>query len=192
MARTKEFEPEEKLIKARDLFWEKGYSGTSMQDLVEAMGLNRGSIYDTFGDKHSLFLQSLSNYAEEILKEYTNVATTVSSPLKAIEQILSGNVKKAFVNGKNSCMSVKCSLELASDDKSVQHIIQLSGCKITKVFEELIIKGQEAGEIKEQDAKMLANFVGTYFSGLWQSYIVTGDKQLIQNQITFLISMIKK
>ncbi len=74
MARKKEFDPEERMEKARDLFWEKGYNATSMEDLVQTMGLNRGSIYDTYGDKHSLYLQCLGNYAAEKLKEHKEAA----------------------------------------------------------------------------------------------------------------------
>ncbi|MEO6684473.1 MAG: helix-turn-helix domain-containing protein, partial [Dyadobacter sp.] len=78
MARKKEFDPEERMEKARDLFWEKGYNATSMEDLVQTMGLNRGSIYDTYGDKHSLYLQCLGNYAAEKLKEHKEAASGTS------------------------------------------------------------------------------------------------------------------
>ncbi len=59
MARQKEFDRDEVLHKAMEVFWTRGYEGTSIQDLVKHMGINRQSIYDTFGDKHSLFLQAL-------------------------------------------------------------------------------------------------------------------------------------
>jgi TetR/AcrR family transcriptional repressor of nem operon len=52
MARQKEFNPDEVLHKAMEVFWTRGYEGASIQDLVKHMGINRQSIYDTFGDKH--------------------------------------------------------------------------------------------------------------------------------------------
>ena len=64
MARPKEFDPDEVLDRALDVFWEKGFEGTSVQDLVDHMGINRGSIYGTFGDKHRLFQQALERYFE--------------------------------------------------------------------------------------------------------------------------------
>ena len=64
MARQKEFDRDEVLHKAMEVFWMRGYEGTSIQDLVKYMGINRQSIYDTFGDKHTLFLQSLDRYRE--------------------------------------------------------------------------------------------------------------------------------
>lgn len=62
MARTKAFEIDAVLDKAMRLFWTQGYEKTSMQDLVDNMGINRKSIYDTFGDKHTLFLKALARY----------------------------------------------------------------------------------------------------------------------------------
>lgn len=62
MARSKEFEVNEVLDKAIQLFWTQGYEKTSMQDLVEFMGIHRRSIYDTFGDKHALFMKALERY----------------------------------------------------------------------------------------------------------------------------------
>ncbi|HEU4769480.1 MAG TPA: helix-turn-helix domain-containing protein, partial [Pyrinomonadaceae bacterium] len=62
MARHKEFDRDEALQKAMEVFWARGYRAASMQNLVEHMGINRQSLYDTFGDKHSLYLQALDRY----------------------------------------------------------------------------------------------------------------------------------
>src|ERR1700754_4407625 len=62
MARTKEFDENEVLSKAVDLFWLKGYNATSMQDLVDGLGISRSSLYDTYGDKHTLFIKALESY----------------------------------------------------------------------------------------------------------------------------------
>ncbi|HRV92857.1 MAG TPA: helix-turn-helix domain-containing protein, partial [Anaerolineae bacterium] len=59
MARPREFDENEVLDKAMDLFWQKGYEATSIQELLTAMGISRGSLYDAFGDKHALFLAVL-------------------------------------------------------------------------------------------------------------------------------------
>ena len=66
MARTKEFDRIEVLDRATDLFWEKGYESTSMQDLVETMGIGRASLYDTFGSKQELFAEVLERYADRL------------------------------------------------------------------------------------------------------------------------------
>ncbi|KAA2299393.1 helix-turn-helix transcriptional regulator, partial [Clostridioides difficile] len=66
MARGKEFEESVVLDKAMRLFWEQGYEKTSMTDLVNHMGIHRKSLYDTFGDKHTLFLKAVDLYDHKI------------------------------------------------------------------------------------------------------------------------------
>ncbi|WP_268913558.1 TetR/AcrR family transcriptional regulator [Lentilactobacillus sp. SPB1-3] len=70
--RIKEFNPEEVLEKAELLFWQQGYEKTSIQNLVDTMGISRRSMYDTFGDKHKLFLLSLNMYYEQTSQEIAN------------------------------------------------------------------------------------------------------------------------
>ena len=65
MARHKEFDPGEAMKEAMEAFWERGYHGTSVNDLLAEMKLNRGSMYDTFGDKKSLFLATLAEYERQ-------------------------------------------------------------------------------------------------------------------------------
>ena len=66
MGRHYEFNKEETLTKAMQVFWRKGYKATSMKDLIEEMGIQPGSIYNTFGDKHSLFIESIKHYGEVV------------------------------------------------------------------------------------------------------------------------------
>ena len=66
MPRAKEFDPEMVLDKAMDLFWTKGYEATSIKALVDHMGINRFSLYSTFGDKHQLFLRACDRYHEKM------------------------------------------------------------------------------------------------------------------------------
>ena len=69
MPRPREFDPETALEQAVAVFWEKGYEATSVQDLVDRMGVNRCSIYNTFGDKHELFLKALQHYGNKMRAE---------------------------------------------------------------------------------------------------------------------------
>ena len=64
MARTKDFDENEVLTKAMHLFWSKGYNATSMEDLVSGLGISRSSLYDTYTDKHTLFIKALENYQQ--------------------------------------------------------------------------------------------------------------------------------
>lgn len=192
MARNKAFDPEERLEKARDLFWEKGYHATSMQDLVEAMQLNRASIYDTYGDKHALYLQCLANYATDKQEDYKRSAAGAESPIQAVECIIRRALERTIEDGK-ACMVVKSSFELAECDKEVRDLLKKDGVRLAKVLEDLLREAQEVGEItKERDPVMLANYILASFSGLWQTNIISGNRKMVQQMTDFLIEVVKQ
>ncbi|RZK25110.1 MAG: TetR/AcrR family transcriptional regulator, partial [Flavobacterium sp.] len=89
MARTKDFDENEVLAKAIQLFWYKGYNGTSMQDLVDGLGISRSSLYDTYTDKHTLFVKALESYQhagtariQEILDQPGSARDTIKKLLE--------------------------------------------------------------------------------------------------------------
>ncbi|WP_026631838.1 TetR/AcrR family transcriptional regulator [Dyadobacter alkalitolerans] len=192
MARTKAFEPAEKLERARDIFWQKGYQATCMQDLVNTMGLNRGSIYDTYGDKHSLFLMCLKSYSDGMLNDYLQATDAAKSPVKAIEKIIKRAAARTIEEGK-TCMGVKSAFELASDDEEVHAILKENTGSVVNVLKDLIRKAQKADEINaKRDPAMLANFIVSNFTGFWQLFLVYGDPEMVKQQADFLIRSIKK
>ncbi|MCF2496158.1 TetR/AcrR family transcriptional regulator [Dyadobacter chenhuakuii] len=192
MARTKAFEPIERLERAKDIFWQKGYQATSMQDLVDTMGLNRGSIYDTYGDKHSLFLMCLKSYSDGMLNDYLQATDAAKSPVKAIEKIIKRAAARTIEEGK-TCMGVKSAFELASDDEEVHAILKENTGSVVNVLKDLIRKAQKADEINaKRDPAVLANFIVSNFTGFWQLFLVYGDPEMLKQQADFLIRSIKK
>src|SRR5690242_627564 len=98
MPKKKQFDETEVLMKAKDLFSEKGYNGTSMDDLVQATGLSRSSIYDTFGDKHGLFLKSLNFYRCSEQGDLEKQCSKTDSPKKKIRYIFDHSIKNILAD----------------------------------------------------------------------------------------------
>ena len=94
MGRPKEFNRDAALEKAMMLFWDRGFEATSVQDLVDAMGINRGSLYDTFGDKHSLFLEALEKYHAELMSRMLLSLNEKDAGLPEIKSFFSGIVER--------------------------------------------------------------------------------------------------
>src|SRR5476649_2280057 len=95
MARTKDFDENEVLCKAIDLFWHKGYNGTSMQDLVDGLGISRSSLYDTYTDKHTLFVKALESYQNSgacNIKEIINNSVSAKETIKQLLGIAIGDL----------------------------------------------------------------------------------------------------
>src|ERR1700679_2021995 len=88
MARTKDFDEDEVLGKAIDIFWYKGYNGTSMQDLVDGLGISRSSLYDTYGDKHTLYIKALESYQNGSSGQVCAIANGTGSAKEILKNLL--------------------------------------------------------------------------------------------------------
>lgn len=145
MGRNKEFEEEAVLRKAMELFWKQGYEKTSMSDLVEYMGIHRKSLYDTFGDKHTLYLKTIDYYTVSISERLKTVILQADTASKGIKDIFA-----FMINGTNErpwgCFLVNAATELALCDKEVEEKIEAVFAQTEKLMRELVRKGQESGE----------------------------------------------
>ena len=132
--------------KAIGTFWSHGYNATSLQDLVESMGINRASLYDTFNDKYSLFLDSLDAYNLIYIKSYLVEQMKKHTPREAIINYFVDMILKA--DERNGCLMVNTALELSPHDEKVAKIVDQSFNYIERnFFRKMIERGQASGEI---------------------------------------------
>src|SRR5882724_7701878 len=96
MGRHKEFDREETLHKAMEVFWSRGFEAASIQQLVKHMGINRQSLYDTFGDKHALYLQALDRYHEVEGRKVFELLEQPGSVKKTLRQLFESVVEKSL------------------------------------------------------------------------------------------------
>jgi TetR/AcrR family transcriptional repressor of nem operon len=112
MARPRSFDPDEVLDLARDVFWEKGFQGTSLDDVTAATGLAKPSLYAAFGDKHALFLKVLDRYHAGIVAKAEQVINDGPSAREAIRRWLTGFVPFCSgIKGSRGCLSVNASAD---------------------------------------------------------------------------------
>src|SRR5215467_9445236 len=93
MAGVKQFDRGQVLDRAMALFWSRGYEATSIRDLVKATGINRGSIYGTFGDKKGLFLAVLDHYGEKVGQPLM-AELSDPHPRRAIERMFDSIIRR--------------------------------------------------------------------------------------------------
>ncbi|AIQ35976.1 TetR family transcriptional regulator [Paenibacillus sp. FSL R5-0345] len=145
MARSKEFEENEVLDKAMKLFWEQGYEKTSLTDLVEHMGVHRRSLYDTFGDKHTLFLKAMDRFRDKVNAELTGEVKRSKTATEALQLIFS-----SIINGEedspSGCLMVNSAVELAMRDTDVDLKSTESFTLSEQLFKDIILWGQQDGE----------------------------------------------
>ncbi|MBM7578116.1 TetR/AcrR family transcriptional regulator [Jeotgalibacillus terrae] len=166
MARSKAFDEKEVLKKAMQLFWEQGYEKTSMQDLVDQMGIHRRSIYDTFGDKRSLFLSSLSYYEALITTEMTRIMDSNLPMKQAIREVFEYAIHADGYHPKG-CLAVNTAVELSLLDEEIAKMSTDMFNRTEKVFSHLIKKGQKNGECsKNIDPDTISRFLHNSLLGI--------------------------
>lgn len=136
MARPKAYDPEEALARATALFWRKGYEGTSVADLVSALGINRGSLYGTFKDKHALFLAALERYDErEIGAAVRHLRNTVGPGRERIQSLFDNVIRNVEERGdRRGCLVCNSAVELAATDGDVERHVKRSHERLTGAF----------------------------------------------------------
>ena len=144
----KQFDIEETLDKAVHLFWDHGYEATSMQDLVDAMGINRGSIYATYGGKRELFLMALRAYDERMRKQALLRLEEKLPPREAIRAMLNFFAQSVSDGHPGrACLLTNTALELASHDDEIREIVAKSQRGVEAFFSKMIKKGKQTGDI---------------------------------------------
>jgi len=83
-----------------EVFWSRGYEAASIRNLVEHMGINRQSLYDTFGDKHALYLQALDRYQAVEMRKVFELLENANSVKKALRQLFSGVAEGSLCQGQ--------------------------------------------------------------------------------------------
>ncbi len=166
MARTKEFRPEAALDAAMQLFWLKGYGATSMRDLLDGMGIGRGSFYDTFGDKHALFLAALDRF-EEARTGWIG-ETLEGSGLDGIEEVFRRSVDGLVGSEpRRGCLLANSAVELAPHDPEVADRISRYVRRTEEAFAGALVRAQGAGEIPARsDPAVLARFLVSNLHGM--------------------------
>jgi len=167
--RPKTFKPAEALEAAMVQFWESGYAGSSMQDLVDCMGISRQSLYDTFGNKRDLFAAVLRRYRDEVIGEHKAlIRDPGKSPEQAVrtyyEKIASSDPQNPVPVG---CLLVRSATELPLDDPEFPAFLLECVEEMRDVLTDVIRRGQATGEFDSaRSAEELASLVVSQGMGL--------------------------
>lgn len=150
MGRPREFDLDEVLEAATEAFWRRGYEATSICDLQEATGLQRGSLYKAFGDKHGLFLAALQRYHEAARQMTEEILSGDDSPRARLEAWLQGAAQRcAGENGRMGCMHTNVQTELAPRDEAITEEIRCHRDWLEERLAAVVAEGQSAGELRD-------------------------------------------
>lgn len=166
MARPRNFDRDQALDIAIDVFRDKGYEGTSTDDLVVAMGIGRQSLYGAFGDKRSLYLEALRRYNTGSVAELIGTKRS-ASPLETIESMLLHFTRHHANPETAACLGVNAICEFGTSDEDIQRITRESGKTLERFIERMLDEAKNKGEIdKAIVPKAAAQFIATTLMGM--------------------------
>jgi TetR/AcrR family transcriptional repressor of nem operon len=168
MARPREFDVGTALERAMHAFWAKGFKATSLDDLCEATGLSRSSLYAAFGGKRALLHQSLSRYEEQGV---ARIAAALARPVpirEAIAAFVDGLIERIVSgSGRDGCFIGNCAAELARQDRTTAARVRRSLQRIEATFRDALARAQARGEIGgSADIDAIARFLVAGIQGL--------------------------
>ena len=189
MNRPREYELETVLEKATDLFWEKGYEGTSINDLVAITGLNTRSMYNKFGDKEGLFLACLDYYVTESINDLSRIITKKPLGLSNIEAFFSYQVDNVTPNYFKGCLIVNAVSEQEVLSEKINSKVKLFVSNFVDLMYNCLKAEQDKGGInKEVDCIALANYLICFDFGLMNFGKNKSNKKEIRKIVEFALS----
>ena len=167
MPRSIAFDPEEILDRAMDVFWEKGFEATSLPDIERATGLNRSSLYNTFGSMRDVYYAALDGYRRTTSAAMHNTLSTGSAP-DALRAYFNLVVEEAQgKQGRRGCFLANAAVELSPSDPEAARRATESFAGIRAAFQGTIERGQSQGDVPaDRDAGALASLLLTGLLGL--------------------------
>ncbi|KQV66112.1 TetR/AcrR family transcriptional regulator [Rhizobium sp. Root1220] len=167
MARHKEFDRDVALAAAITVFSEHGYEGTSTDELLTAMKISRQSMYDTFGDKRSLYLQALERYNAKSVARLVADLRRETSPVKALEGTLLAFASRPASEAARGCLGVSAVCEFGRTDADIARLTDSASAVLSDVIHAIVTDGLRAGEISPDIATEEAvQFLGAALSGM--------------------------
>jgi TetR/AcrR family transcriptional repressor of nem operon len=189
MVGAKQFDHDAVVDRAMILFWQKGYGGTSIDDLEKATRLHRGSLYNAFRDKQGLFVAALKRYESTVGQERIRHLSN-ADPFRAIEGFLLTLVAQMSEPSRpRGCLHTNTSLELPNAPDEVMRIIAERTAGIESAIYLVLRRAQNEGVLdRAADARALARFYLGVAKGISVLHKVSGDAPALSDIVKIAMS----
>lgn len=145
------FDEDAALTRAMGVFWAKGYQATSISDLVAAMGINKGSLYNTFGSKKELFTRAFLKYDRERRQALIARLDRLDDASEAIAGLFDALIAESHGDAeRRGCLLVNTALELPNHPRDIQDIVSTAMDDFERFFERTLRVGQQRGQVSTE------------------------------------------
>jgi AcrR family transcriptional regulator len=181
----------ELIQKAQNLFWKKGYTATSLNDLLTITGAGSGSFYNTFkGGKKQVFKEAI-NQRRQAFAEFQNELEKSRSPIELIKDFFRSIANENEVSHLKGCIIANTVVEMTYIDEELEKEAVQILKEVEEMYTKAIKKAQEKGEIKNQtEASVLGKYLITFWCGLNTLRRMYPDKKVLSQQIEMQLAVI--
>ncbi|HWZ96078.1 MAG TPA: TetR/AcrR family transcriptional regulator [Opitutaceae bacterium] len=184
MARTKEFDEAEVLDQALELFRARGFQHTSFADLTRELGVSRQSLYDTYGDKQTLFHAALKRYLDRAIDFIRRQLADPGPVRKVLLALFDGLIAGQCSKGSPGCLMVNSMVELTPHDADIRALAQAHAREVEGLFASRLSAAQRKGEIgKTKDPVALARFLHHTLLGLSVASRALGERDTLRDSV---------
>ena len=192
MARSKEFDPERALDKAMHLFWRSGYEHTSMETLLREMGIAKQSLYDTFGDKRSLYLKALAHYRDRTNGDMQRMLTEIPSVKDGFRKLLYGLAAETREQHERGCLLLSANLQRDTKDAVVRDLLRRNQATVEEIFAQALRRAQKQGELSsKEDPAALARFFVVTIQGMRAMARLKSDRKALEQVAQIALAIFK-
>jgi len=180
------------LVKAQEIFWKKGYTATSLGDLLSATGMGSGSFYNTYkSGKKELFKKSIDQRWEEY-NAFEKLLGLSEDPIKIIKEFFLSIADADQVSHLKGCFIVNTVIEMTGLDQDLQDQAMNMLKKVEQLYTDTIADAQKNGKLKNQtDPVVLGRYLVTLWSGINVTRRLYPDKQILLEQLELQLSVLK-
>ncbi len=189
IGRPTEFDRQDVLEKAMGLFWRNGYEATGLTDLTNEMGIGRQSLYNAFGDKHSLFVEAIKHYASRNSQPLIGILQAPGSGVSNIRKALEAVVSFATNGDCCGCLVTNSIVELAPHDEEVAEVVRSALNRVEKAFKDAVDRAVESGEISANtDTRAVARFLNNTLHGMVVLGKASASKTVLRDVVKIALS----
>ena len=191
MARPREFDREEVLDKAMQLFWERGFETPSIQDLVDCMGIGRSSLYDTFGSKEELMFEALDCYVSQMKARILASLDQPGSARQVIQGFFDNLIERDFGGHTKSCLITRAALMTGRSNEEILDRACDFLNLVEEAFHRILTGGIADGEIATDiDARALARFFVNAMQGISVTAAARAERQTLEDVVHTTLSVL--
>jgi TetR/AcrR family transcriptional repressor of nem operon len=190
LGRALEFDYDKAIDKATRVFWKKGYSGTSLRDLLKAIGIGEGSFYNTLKSKKQLYLECLKHYNGTVGRRRAEALLSPSSAKEGVRGLFR-TVLDDLEDPRNprDCLLARSVSSDVLAERDLQKFVQTDIAAVVGALSDRLRSAKDSGELpSELDAEGAAQLIVTYLQGLFRTALLSYDRSQLERQVDLFLT----